>query len=213
MRVPGGRRRRPRARARLEARPQNLASTTVVCAPGQRRHRAPSRRRVDVDAGDPRAVLATSPNASASISPSSARSCRSIAASSICSRRAGRRIFGPSRAAAQLECSKVFAKDFMARHGIPTARYRVCDDAAEAHAVVASRRARLSGRRQGRRPRRRQGRRRRARSRRRRMRAIRAAMEERQFGDAGARVVLEECLDRSRGVVLRALRRHARRCR
>ena len=40
----------------------------------------------------------------------------------------GLRAFGPSRAAAQLECSKVFAKDFMARHGIPTARYRVCND-------------------------------------------------------------------------------------
>src|SRR5690349_5366637 len=44
-------------------------------------------------------------------------------------RDAGRRIFGPPRAAAQLECSKVFAKAFMARHGIPTARYRVCDTA------------------------------------------------------------------------------------
>lgn len=32
--------------------------------------------------------------------------------------------FGPSRAAAQLEGSKAFCKDFMARHGIPTARYR-----------------------------------------------------------------------------------------
>ena len=40
------------------------------------------------------------------------------------------RLFGPSRAAAQLECSKAFAKAFMARHGIPTARYRTCDDAA-----------------------------------------------------------------------------------
>ena len=50
----------------------------------------------------------------------------------------GLRLFGPSRAAAQLECSKVFAKDFMARHGIPTARYRVCTSAAEARAVVAS---------------------------------------------------------------------------
>src|SRR5690606_38595210 len=38
-------------------------------------------------------------------------------------RAAGRRIFGPSAAAAQLEGSKAFAKDFLARHGIPTAYY------------------------------------------------------------------------------------------
>jgi phosphoribosylamine---glycine ligase len=105
----------------------------------------------------------------------------------------GRRIFGPARQAAQLECSKVFAKGFMARHGIPTARYRVCETAADAHAlvaegalgfplvikadglaagkgvVVAPDRAMADA-------------------------AIAAAMEDRQFGDAGARVVLEECL-------------------
>jgi phosphoribosylamine--glycine ligase len=105
----------------------------------------------------------------------------------------GRPIFGPSRAAAQLECSKVFAKGFMARHGIPTARYRVCESAQEARTllargefgfpvvvkadglaagkgvVIASDRDAAD-------------------------RAVRATMEERQFGDAGARVVLEECL-------------------
>src|SRR5512137_1821063 len=37
----------------------------------------------------------------------------------------GRKILGPSRKAAQLESSKVFAKDFMKRYGIPTAEYRV----------------------------------------------------------------------------------------
>jgi phosphoribosylamine--glycine ligase len=37
---------------------------------------------------------------------------------------AGLRCFGPSRAAARLEGSKVFTKDFLARHGIPTAAYR-----------------------------------------------------------------------------------------
>src|SRR5688572_3119403 len=47
-------------------------------------------------------------------------------------------LFGPSRAAAQLECSKVLAKDFMARHGIPTARYRVCETADDARRTVAS---------------------------------------------------------------------------
>ncbi|MEW5719455.1 MAG: phosphoribosylamine--glycine ligase, partial [Chloroflexota bacterium] len=38
-------------------------------------------------------------------------------------RAAGIRVFGPSRAAAQLESSKIFSKAFMARHHIPTARY------------------------------------------------------------------------------------------
>ena len=105
----------------------------------------------------------------------------------------GLRISGPSRAAAALECSKVFAKSFMARHGIPTARYRVCDNAHDARALVdrgelgfpvvvkadglaagkgvvvaTDRTAAIA--------------------------AIHAAMEERQFGDAGSRVVLEECL-------------------
>ncbi len=39
-------------------------------------------------------------------------------------RDAGLRIFGPTAKAARLEGSKAFAKDFMARHGIPTARYK-----------------------------------------------------------------------------------------
>jgi phosphoribosylamine--glycine ligase len=44
------------------------------------------------------------------------------------------RIFGPTQAAAQLESSKAFAKDFMARHGIPTAHYATFTDPAAAHA-------------------------------------------------------------------------------
>ncbi len=51
-------------------------------------------------------------------------------------RAAGLRIFGPTRAAAQLESSKDFAKSFMDRHRIPTARYRTFSDAAAAHAYV-----------------------------------------------------------------------------
>ena len=43
-------------------------------------------------------------------------------------RAAGRRIFGPSAAAAQLEGSKAYAKDFLARHNIPTAYYAVFED-------------------------------------------------------------------------------------
>ena len=49
---------------------------------------------------------------------------------------AGLRIFGPTRAAAQLESSKQYAKDFMARYGIPTARYATFSDAQAAHAYV-----------------------------------------------------------------------------
>jgi len=48
----------------------------------------------------------------------------------------GRAIVGPTRAAAALESSKAFAKDFMERHRVPTARYRVCTGAAEAREVV-----------------------------------------------------------------------------
>jgi len=45
-------------------------------------------------------------------------------------------IFGPTKAAAQLESSKAFAKAFMQRHGIPTARHATFSDAAAAHAYV-----------------------------------------------------------------------------
>ncbi|MEY4754835.1 MAG: phosphoribosylamine--glycine ligase, partial [Pseudomonadota bacterium] len=48
----------------------------------------------------------------------------------------GLRIFGPSKAAAQLESSKAFAKDFMKRHKIPTAAYETFSDAVAAHAYV-----------------------------------------------------------------------------
>ena len=41
-------------------------------------------------------------------------------------------IVGPTASAARLEGSKVFAKDFMSRHGIPTATYRVADSATQA---------------------------------------------------------------------------------
>jgi phosphoribosylamine--glycine ligase len=51
-------------------------------------------------------------------------------------RAAGLRIFGPTAAAAQLEGSKAFAKDFLARHGIPTAYYAVHTDVGAALAYV-----------------------------------------------------------------------------
>jgi phosphoribosylamine--glycine ligase len=50
----------------------------------------------------------------------------------------GLSLFGPSQAAARLESSKGFAKDFMARHNIPTARYQVADSPQAAVALLQS---------------------------------------------------------------------------
>ncbi len=51
---------------------------------------------------------------------------------------AGLRAFGPGAAAARLESSKAFAKDFMRRHGIPTADYREFTDSGEARRYCES---------------------------------------------------------------------------
>ncbi len=48
----------------------------------------------------------------------------------------GLKVFGPTKAAAQLESSKAFSKAFMRRHGIPTANYDTFTDPAAAHAFV-----------------------------------------------------------------------------
>ena len=105
----------------------------------------------------------------------------------------GRLLFGPTAAAARLESSKAFAKAFMARHSVPTARFRVCESlddalgsvrrgefglpvvlkadglAAGKGVVIAEDRAAAEG-------------------------AIIAAMRDRKFGAAGDRIVIEECL-------------------
>lgn len=51
-------------------------------------------------------------------------------------RAAGLKIFGPTKAAAQLESSKDFAKAFMVRHNIPTAKYQTFSDVAQAHKYI-----------------------------------------------------------------------------
>ena len=48
----------------------------------------------------------------------------------------GLKIFGPTKAAAQLESSKAFSKAFMQRHGIPTAAYDTFTDPVAAHAYI-----------------------------------------------------------------------------
>jgi phosphoribosylamine--glycine ligase len=50
---------------------------------------------------------------------------------------AGHAVFGPSKRAAQLEGSKAFVKRFAARHGIPTGRFHVVSDAADAERAIA----------------------------------------------------------------------------
>jgi phosphoribosylamine---glycine ligase len=51
--------------------------------------------------------------------------------------RRGLRIFGPTKAAAQLESSKAFAKEFMQRHNVPTAHYAACASAEEVKDALA----------------------------------------------------------------------------
>ncbi|WP_411359615.1 phosphoribosylamine--glycine ligase [Pseudidiomarina salilacus] len=53
-------------------------------------------------------------------------------------RAAGLKIFGPTQGAAQLEGSKAFSKDFLARHQIPTAAYGTFTDSTKAKAYVAA---------------------------------------------------------------------------
>ena len=50
--------------------------------------------------------------------------------------RAGKRVVGPSREAARIEWSKAFAKDLMARAGVPTAKYGVFEDVQSALAYL-----------------------------------------------------------------------------
>src|SRR4051794_3205605 len=105
----------------------------------------------------------------------------------------GLAILGPSRAAADLECSKAFAKAFMARHKVPTARFVTCASEAEARGVPAPRRSGLRVVRKAAGPAPGKGvvvaaARGEADA------AVTAMMRDRRFGDAGARVVIEECL-------------------
>src|SRR6187200_921010 len=171
------------------ARDPSVAS--IICAPGNPGIRAVANL-ADVDSSDPDALLALAEREQIDltvIGPELPLD-RGVVDRF---RAARRRIFGPPQAAAQLECSKVFSKSFMARHGIPTARYRACESAADARRVIASGEfgfpvvlkadglaagkgvvvAQDASEAES---------------------AIQAAMEDRQFGVAGARLVIEECL-------------------
>jgi phosphoribosylamine--glycine ligase len=107
-------------------------------------------------------------------------------------REAGLAIFGPTRAAAQLEASKDFAKAFMTRHRIPTARYATFASSHEAKAYVDAQGAPIVVKADGlaagkgvvv------------AATREEAHAAVDRIMDERSLGDAGNRVVIEEFLE------------------
>lgn len=110
--------------------------TDILCAPG---NDAVGRlvRCLPVEATSPQSLLALAEAESVDLTvigpeaPLAAGAVDALVAN-------GRRVFGPTLRAAALETSKAFAKDFMQRHAVPTARYRVCASVAEAHAVVKS---------------------------------------------------------------------------
>ena len=55
-------------------------------------------------------------------------------------KRRGLPVFGPSKAAAQLEGSKAFSKELMAKYNIPTAFFKICEDIETAKAYVEEKR-------------------------------------------------------------------------
>jgi phosphoribosylamine---glycine ligase len=103
----------------------------------------------------------------------------------------GLAVFGPSQAAAQLEASKAFAKSFMWEHSIPTAEAVICDDFATAERYIRRREGPLVVKADGL-----------AagkgvivcHTRDEALYAVRQVMQERVFGDAGRRVLLEDYL-------------------
>ncbi|MEK6302698.1 MAG: phosphoribosylamine--glycine ligase [Acidobacteriota bacterium] len=104
----------------------------------------------------------------------------------------GLRMVGPSAKAALLEGSKIFAKQFMARHSIPTARFVACDSPELAHAALKSEFefpvvVKADGLAAGKGVRIAQGQGEFD-------EAINSMMLDKVFGSAGARIVLEECL-------------------
>jgi phosphoribosylamine--glycine ligase len=146
---------------------------------------------IDVNVNDPKAVgrLAASLEADLTVIGPEAPLVAGVAEAF---RAQGLRLFGPSSAAARLEGSKIFAKQFAERHSIPTARFVVCDSpesagdalrkqfqfpvVVKADGLAAGKGVRIANDENEFNA------------------AITAMMIDRAFGEAGSRVVLEECL-------------------
>ena len=163
----------------------------VVCGPGNAGMAAIARC-VSVDPANPAAVLAVADREAADLTVIGPELPLSLGIVDTFSD-AGRLVVGPTRAAAALESSKAFAKAFMQRHRVPTARFQTCGTADEAltalaagdlgfplvikadglaagkGVVIAGDRATAEA-------------------------AVRAAMIDRRFGSAGECIVLEEFL-------------------
>jgi phosphoribosylamine---glycine ligase len=166
--------------------------TEVLCTPGNPGIAACARC-VEADPGKPQDILAVARREGADLTVVGPELPLSVGVVDLF---AAKRmpIVGPTRAAAALESSKVFAKEFMARHGVPTARFRNCDSpeaalalidagsfgfpvvlkadglAAGKGVVIAANRNEAAD-------------------------AVRAVMVDRRFGGAGARLVIEEYLE------------------
>jgi phosphoribosylamine--glycine ligase len=106
----------------------------VLCAPGN-----PGIRRsaecLPVEVDDPAALLALARRVGATLTVVGPEAPLARGVADLFAE-AGLRLFGPTQAAARLEASKAFAKAFMARHGIPTARHILCQSPEEARAAV-----------------------------------------------------------------------------
>jgi len=114
---------------------QSRSTSDIICAPGNPGIGAIARC-VPADPGKPHDLLAIAKleNADLTIVGPELPLSRGIVDLFAADRRP---IVGPTAAAAALESSKAFAKDFMARHNVPTARFRVCDSADDALRAIA----------------------------------------------------------------------------
>lgn len=163
----------------------------VVCAPGNA-GLSQIARCVPVDIGDPSAVLSLVEREQIDLTVVGPEFPLTRGLANVLAEE-GHPVCGPTREAAELESSKGFAKDLMARHGVPTARYVICETASAAIDTLRSRRfgypvvLKADGLAAG--------------------KGVVVApdaasaeasvtqmMVDRRFGDAGARVLVEECL-------------------
>jgi phosphoribosylamine--glycine ligase len=115
---------------------REVGSDHLVCAPGNAGMAAVSAV-ADASLADPDALLALAERESVTLTivgpelPLSVGVADRFAA-------AGRPLLGPTQAAARIETSKVWAKQFMARHNVPTARFVVAETPDAAHDVIVN---------------------------------------------------------------------------